>query len=318
MISYSKEDLSKLAVETNFIRDNLEKVVRLIDILEFINQKPFLSERLALKGGTAINLIVFEMPRLSVDIDFDYTQNSERDVMLSDKTEIHRIIEGFMLSNNYFVSAQSKNPHTLDSMVFQYTNSVGNLDNIKIEINYGMRCHVLPIVASEIRIPFLKKVSIQTLAPTELFGGKIKALIERCACRDLYDVYNLLKHNKLNNLDKDLLHKIVIFYLAVGGNSLPQKNFDFSTIDSLTYKDIRVSLIPVLRKDEKFPYEEVKQQIKSFLQDLMTLTENETEFIKQFNSGKFQPELLFIESEQIERIKNHPMAIWKMNNLLNR
>lgn len=317
MTSYSKEDLSKLAVETNFIRDNLEKVVRLIDILDFINQNPFLSERLALKGGTAINLIVFDMPRLSVDIDFDYRQNSERDVMLNDKTEIHRIIEGFMLSNKYFVSPQSKNPHTLDSMVFQYTNSVGNLDNIKIEINYGMRCHVLPIVASEIRIPFLKPISIQTLSPIELFAGKIKALIERCACRDLYDVNNLLKYNKLSETNKDLLRKIVIFYLAVGGNSLPQTSFDFSSIDSLTYRDIRASLIPVLRKDEKFTYEDVKQQVKTFLQNLMILSESETEFIKQFNAGIYQPELLFDESEQIERIKNHPMAIWKISKVNN-
>ncbi len=88
MISYSKEYVSKLAGETDFIRDNLEKVLRLVDILEFINNQTFLSERLALKGGTAINLVVFDMPRLSVDIDFDYTLNSDKDTMLADKNGV--------------------------------------------------------------------------------------------------------------------------------------------------------------------------------------------------------------------------------------
>ena len=72
---YNKNEISKLATETGFIRDNIEKVLRLIDVLSFISNNNFLSERLVLKGGTAINLTVFEMPRLSVDIDLDFSQN---------------------------------------------------------------------------------------------------------------------------------------------------------------------------------------------------------------------------------------------------
>ena len=58
MQSYNKRDLDILAKDTAFIRDNLEKVVRLVDILDFFNNDELLSRKLALKGGTAINLIV--------------------------------------------------------------------------------------------------------------------------------------------------------------------------------------------------------------------------------------------------------------------
>ena len=72
MSSYNRNDIAQLAAQTNFLRDNLEKVLRLSEVLQFISQNPKLNECLVLKGGTAINLTVFNMPRLSVDIDLDF------------------------------------------------------------------------------------------------------------------------------------------------------------------------------------------------------------------------------------------------------
>jgi len=74
MSSYNKADLARIAKESGFIRDNLEKVIRLTDILKYFNTNLLLAESLALKGGTAINLTVFDLPRLSVDIDLDFVQ----------------------------------------------------------------------------------------------------------------------------------------------------------------------------------------------------------------------------------------------------
>lgn len=62
-------EIDNIAIELNFIRDNVEKVIRLCDILKYINSEPLLSSSLVLKGGTAINLLVMPIPRLSVDID---------------------------------------------------------------------------------------------------------------------------------------------------------------------------------------------------------------------------------------------------------
>ena len=64
MFEHTKEDLNIIAKECNFIRDTLEKVIRLIKILDFINTNSQIKEKLVLKGGTAINLSVLELPRL--------------------------------------------------------------------------------------------------------------------------------------------------------------------------------------------------------------------------------------------------------------
>lgn len=58
MYKYNKNDLDLLAANTNFLRDNLEKVLRLSDVLQHMNTNPLLYSHLALKGGTAINLVV--------------------------------------------------------------------------------------------------------------------------------------------------------------------------------------------------------------------------------------------------------------------
>lgn len=68
-----------------FVRDTLEKVYRLVDILSLFENNHILSNSLALKGGTAINLTIFNLPRLSVDIDFDFSNISSRPQMLHER-----------------------------------------------------------------------------------------------------------------------------------------------------------------------------------------------------------------------------------------
>ena len=138
---FSRNDIDKLASELNFIRDNMEKVVRLCAILEHVNSDSTLSQYLALKGGTAINLLVTQVPRLSVDIDLDFTENCDRPAMLRHRKVVTERLQSYMFANGYRLMPRSKSPFSVDSWVFQYTNTNGNLDNIKIEINYSMRCH---------------------------------------------------------------------------------------------------------------------------------------------------------------------------------
>ena len=59
MNSYNKQALDIIAKEQGFIRDNLEKMIRLVEILNYFHDSPLLSKSLVLKGGTAINLTVF-------------------------------------------------------------------------------------------------------------------------------------------------------------------------------------------------------------------------------------------------------------------
>ena len=316
MNSYNRKALDIIAKEQGFIRDNLEKVMRLADVLNYFHSNRLLSDTLVLKGGTAINLTVFNLPRLSVDIDLDFSVNCSRDDMLKRRLIVNKEILCYMESQGYRLSDASKNPHALDSWVFHYTNAAGNNDGIKIEINYSNRCHVLPVIDTNVTIPFLNDITIKTLSPIELFASKINALIGRGAARDVYDVNNIIVANLFTSAEEQkLLRKTTLFYLTVGAsrrsNETATEYSSFPQIDRIRFPQIRSQLLPVLKKSEHFDFERAKTEVKMYLMRLLTLNAQEKEYILKFNRREYMPELLFPDEEIVERIKNHPMALWK-------
>ena len=82
MVEKYREYIQNIAKETGFIQSTLEKVERLIRILEWMNSDEKINKLLALKGGTAINTAVFNFPRLSVDIDLDLIENLIKEEMI--------------------------------------------------------------------------------------------------------------------------------------------------------------------------------------------------------------------------------------------
>jgi hypothetical protein len=55
----------------------------------------------------------------------------------------------------------------------------------------------------------------------------------------------------------------------------------------------------------------MKKKAKEYISDLMVLTDDEKEYLTQFEQKKYLPELLFDDAEIVERVKEHPMALWK-------
>ena len=140
---YNKAEIGRVAQQQGFVRDTFEKVVRLKEILRYLNEEEYLREHLLLKGGTAINLTVFDLPRLSVDIDMDYTPNDTKEDMLEAREWITTLIKDYMEAEGYQLSQGSRFTHSLDAFYYQYHNAGGNRDMIKIELNYSLRAHIL-------------------------------------------------------------------------------------------------------------------------------------------------------------------------------
>lgn len=311
MIERSRLLLGKQSKELGFVRDTYEKICRLTEILSFFETNELLANTLALKGGTAINLTIFDLPRLSVDIDLDFSKIVGRYEMLEIRSKVNEKIGKYMIANGYSLSAKSKQHHALDSFVYEYINSGGVKDNIKIEINYMLRVHVLPIGRRVFKSAWAPTgVSILSVAPIEIFASKIVALLNRTAPRDLYDIYNLLKFGLFDESEETLLRKCVIYYSAITSES-PPFEFQLENIDQITQSRIKTDLYPVLRNKEKFDLQASQLRVKRWLTDLLKLEEGEWEFLEAFRDKEYRPELLFESVDILERIKNHPMALWK-------
>ena len=312
MPQYNKADIGRAATQYGFIRDIFEKVLRLKEILEYLNTQEYLANHLVLKGGTAINLTIFNLPRLSVDIDMDYTPNDSRDDMLVARERIAGLIKEYMEREGYSLSPASGFRHSLDAFHYNYINAGGNKDMIKIELNYSLRAHIFePTYKTILNDAFKSDIKIRTVAPLEIFAAKGNALISRAAARDLYDWGNMIEQNLF--VDKrDLFRKCFAFYTTISADKDQiKRSFDTSAIDSLDFAKIRRDLFPVISKKDNFRLEDRKSQAKKYISDLMQLTDKENEYMDRFMAKDYRPELLFDDEEIVARVNEHPMALWK-------
>lgn len=311
MMQFDRIALGRQAKELGFVRDTFEKVCRLTDVLKFMERDSILKDSLALKGGTAINLTIFDLPRLSIDIDLDYSRNVSREDMLEEREQIRNHIQKYMTATGYTLSLKSKDYHALDSLVYEYINAGGVKDNLKIEINYMLRCHVMPVSRRKVNLPWNEeRLTVLSVEPLEIFSAKTVALLNRAAPRDLYDMFNMQKFGLFDETEEQELRKCIMFYAAVASEKVP-KEINLEEIGKISAQKIKTDLMPVLRRGERFELETAQKQVKEYISDILLPTEEELLFWRLFSEGDYRPELLFGEGVIADRIKTHPMAVWK-------
>ncbi len=310
MMRFDRILLGRQAKELGFVRDTFEKVCLLADVLSFMESDPLLFGSLALKGGTAINLTIFDLPRLSVDIDMDFSKNMPREAMLKERELINEHIRKYMTALGYNLSPKSKQYHALDSFVYEYVNVGGMKDNLKIEINYMLRCHVFPVSRRIVKLPWNEKeLTVLSVHPMEIFSAKAVALFNRSAARDLYDMFNLQKYGLFDESQRAMFKKCILFYSAIASETVPE-HFDFGGIGKISSQKIKTDLTPVLRRAEHFDLSAAQGQVEKYLKGIL-LPEGDLSFWTAFAKGEYEPGLLFDAPELLLRIEQHPMALWK-------
>jgi hypothetical protein len=113
-----------------------------------------------------------------------------------------------------------------------------------------------------------------------------------------------------DEMQTDTLRKCVVFYTAISSERVSE-SFDFTKVDALTEREIKMRLAPMLRKKELFDLFVARERVKKYLTSLCEIDDNEKQFLSAFRSGKYKPELLF-DGDLLERVRDHPMAAWKM------
>lgn len=161
------------------------QVELLLQSLPYVFRDP----RIALKGGTALNLFEHDMPRLSVDIDLTYLPIEDRTVTF---TEMHGILRGIAddLKRHLGFSVTSSQPL---NGVKEAKLLVANREvEIKIEPNYTIRGAVFAPQRRDLSKKCLNTfghaVTVPCLSRGDLYGGKICAALDRQHPRDLFDI----------------------------------------------------------------------------------------------------------------------------------
>ncbi len=183
----SIEKLEAEAEATDFRVDMLAKVVQLMGVLRGIRDHPFLKGRLALKGGTALNLFVFEVPRLSVDIDLNYVGAGSREGMLGERPRVDQALAA-VFGREDLVVRRAPVEHAGGKWWLRYTHPPGRGGSLEVDVNYMYRVPLWPVsTVDSHRVGSWSVRRIPVVDTHELVAGKLCALLSRNRARDLYD-----------------------------------------------------------------------------------------------------------------------------------
>lgn len=306
----SLKEITILEGKTGFLKTRLEKVSRLLEILKEISLHPLLSKTLALKGGTAINLFLFDCPRLSIDLDFNFIGADSKDETDKARKEVGAALGSIFRFLRYF--AEFKSSEGIDQCYVSYETLFKITDRIKLEVNYLLRLPLAKPSPRSVRSPFSLRFKIQMLSLEELYAAKCVALFDRVTPRDLFDVY-LLNSTEAQDYDFDTLKKFFLFYSSISRSSF----FDFKieSIQALTEKEIKDQLWPLLSKKTRPAQSEMLKKARSFLQRLLKLSSSERRFFEQFYRGAADFSLLFNHPTLVQTCQSHPMVLWKQEHL---
>ena len=189
---------------TNF-SDQVQLLVQLLPLVA--KQSCF-----ALKGGTAINLFVRDMPRLSVDIDLVYLPVEDRNTSLraidaalaSISEDIERLLPGSLVTDRVLRGTTFR-----QRLVVQRSNTT-----VKMEVTPVLRGSLFP-PAVQVLSPSVQQrfgyAEMQVLSFEELYAGKICAALDRQHPRDLFDVKLLLENE---GITEDLKNAFLVYLMA--------------------------------------------------------------------------------------------------------
>ena len=316
-MTLSSSDLQREAASAGFQTEPLEKVYRLLGLLQSLRSHPFLKRRLVLKGGTALNLFLFDAPRLSVDLDLNYIGAADRETMLSEKPGIEQAVTAVCRRLDVRIM-RVPGEHAGGKWRLAYDSVTGRTGTLELDLNYVLRTPLWPCNVSDSRpLGSFDATQVLVLDVHELAAGKLAALFGRNASRDLFDVCSLLREQTL-----DWLRLRLGFVVYGGANRRDWREIALEDIRA-DPREVEQQLVPMLRADLTPARSDIGTWSKSLVEEgrtllsgLLPLTPDEMEFLMFLNGqGEIRPELLTADEAMQATIRAHPALQWKALNV---
>jgi len=272
----------------------------LLRVLPFVNEE----EIFALKGGTAINFFLRDLPRLSVDIDLTYLPVNDRETALNDIDKALLRISEKVEKKIAGVRVFPKKDHDLNilaGLLIRRDDAA-----VRIEPNPVLRGSVFPTetrtLCQRAQDFFELSIEASTLSFEDLYGGKACAALDRQHPRDLFDIDMLFKNEGL----PEKVRKAFIVYLVSHSRPMVEilnpkwgalrpvfeREFQGMVVEPVTAEELRIA----------------GEQLVSRLHEEMT--QEERQFIISIKEGKPQWNLLGVPG-----IENLPAVQWKLQNI---
>ena len=294
----------------------LEKVIHLLGLLDAIQSHPFLRGKLALKGGTAINLFIFDVPRLSVDIDLNYVGAETTEAMLDDRPRIEEAVQA-VFSREDFGIRRIPEEHAGGKWSLRYPAASGQSGRIDVDINYMLRVPIWRVTTMDSRpIGGWRATGIPVVDVHELAAGKLAALLARRKARDLFDSSRILS---IDGIDVAKLRTAFVVYGAT-----VRRDWRTISVEDVAFdpEELSSQLLPALRAGDTQGLDAITygdrlvHECRLALSELLPFTDDERAFLDLLlDAGKIDATLLTTDPALQERIQAQPMLRWKAQNV---
>lgn len=316
-VKISPEKLAAEAEATGFRPDVLEKVAHLLVLLDTMQSHPFLKGKLVLKGGTALNLFVFDVPRLSVDIDLNYVGAKDREAMLTERLKIERALLA-VFSREGFNVRRMPEEHAGGKWSLRYQSAPGHGGNLEVDLNFMFRIPLWPVaVIDSYPVGAWRATGIPVLDRHELASGKLAALLSRKQARDLFDSHRILG---MDNLDANRLRIGFVVYGAMNRKdwrtvSANDVNFDAAEVASQLTPTLRVNAAELQTESAEYGARLVKECRKG-LSTVLPFSDAERDFLNLLlDRGEIDSTILTPDKTLQKRIQSQPLLEWKALNV---
>ena len=190
-------------------------------------KSPELTNKIAFRGGTAINKLIFKKPlRYSEDIDLVQTRAEP----------IGATVDAIRNTLSWLGSCnREQNEHSMH-LVFKFTPEADVQSTLKLKVEINTREHenLFGIKAYPFTVDsdwYRGDAEVMSFEPEEIFGTKLRALLQRRKNRDLFDL-----HQGLDQLALDAHELIASFdyYLALEGKTITRAGAEQRMLEKLT------------------------------------------------------------------------------------
>lgn len=316
-MKFSPSEVLPVAESTGFKAEMVEKVLHLLNLLNTLNSHPFLKGKWVLKGGTALNMFMLDLPRLSVDIDLNYIGALDRDSMLAERPKIEQAAQA-VFSREGFTTKRVPDEHAGGKWRLSYQSITGQSGNLEVDLNFMFRQPLWDIQPADSHpLGDFQSKSIPVLHMHELAAGKLAALLARGQARDLFDCHRILN---MDDLERDRLR---IAFVAYGGMnrkdwrtvSIEDVNLDASELTRLLIPTLHVRLIKEQGSPEEYGARLVKE-CREGLSAVLPFSDAEREFLDLLlDRGVIDPTILTADTTLQRRIQDQPLLEWKAYNV---
>lgn len=306
------------AAETGFRSEVVEKVLRLRGILNRLDGHPSSRGMWVLKGGTALNLVYLDVPRLSVDIDVNFVGAEDVEGMRRARPDFERGLTACCEREGCSVR-RTPSEHAGGKFRLRFASVLGGSQNLEVDVSYVARVPLLGVERRPTRFPPGSEVEVPTLTLEELAAGKFTALLQRSAARDAFDAASLLE------IAPDLLARPgfrMAFVCSVAASRHDCRSLEVPAAP-LDGRVIARELEPMLRRTAEGGVpdcDELMEWIDGKLQPareaLLAWSQDERRFLDRLlDEGEIEPERLHPDPTVQERVRMQPMLRWKAQNV---